>query len=779
MIHGAVQGVGFRPFVYRLAVGMGLGGWVRNSSQGVIIEIEGEGNVLETFATRLQDEKPPLAYIQGMETSYLDPAGFSKFEIMESDHAGKKSALVLPDISTCPDCLSDILDPANRRYLYPFTNCTNCGPRFSIIRAVPYDRPNTTMVQFEMCDECRAEYEDPGNRRFHAQPNACPKCGPHLELWDANGRILASDNGALLRAADVLRAGKILALKGIGGFQLLVDAANDAAVNSLRTRKHREGKPFAIMCPSIVVATEECEVSEIERRLLLSPESPIVLLRRRNASLVDRGPRKSLVVPSVAPRNPYLGVMLPYTPLHHVLMRELGFPVVATSGNLSEEPICTDEHEALQRLAGIADLFLVHNRPIERQVDDSVVRVMMGRAQVVRRARGYAPFPVELPVRRDGLAENNTQSVLAVGGHLKNTVAIASGSSVFVSQHIGDLSTAEAYQAFEKVETDIQNLFEVIPDIVVHDLHPDYLSTRYAQKSGAVKLGVQHHFAHVAACMADNELDEEVLGVSWDGTGYGEDGMVWGGEFLLTDGRDYRRVAAFRSFRLPGSTASVREPRRTALGVLYEVFGESASGMLDIPSIRSFDISSLTILRKMLQSGLNSPLTTSVGRLFDAASSLTGIRQIADFEGQGAMELEFALNGVSTEEEYPFSLRTKMAENYFEAGIQIDWEPMIRGIIDDVRAGLAEGLIAAKFHNTLAEIVVAIAETTAKQKVVLSGGCFQNKYLTEKTVEVLAKHAFRAYWHQRVPPNDGGISLGQAYVALSRSCRLEIDTENS
>ena len=768
-IHGAVQGVGFRPFVYRLASEMELNGWVVNSPQGVLIEVEGERAALEVFTARLEREKPSLSHIQGMETSYLDPVGLTKFEIRESDHAGKKSALVLPDIATCPECLSEIFDPGNRRYLYPFTNCTNCGPRFSIIKTLPYDRPNTTMAQFEMCEECRTEYEDPLNRRFHAQPNACPKCGPHLELWDAGGKVLATHNDALLQAADAVRAGKILALKGIGGFQLLVDAANEASMKLLRARKHREGKPFAIMFPNIGAAMLKCEVSEMERRLLLSPESPIVLLRRKKASIADRGPRGSMVVLSVAPRNPYLGVVLPYAPLHHLLMHELGFPVVATSGNLSEEPICTNEYEALQRLAGIADMFLVHDRPIERQVDDSVVRVMMGRVQVVRRARGYAPFPVELHVRRDGLAEDNTRSVLAVGGHLKNTVALTSGSNVFISQHIGDLSTPEAYQAFEKVLADLQNLFEITPDIVAHDLHPDYLSTQFAGKSQAAGFGVQHHFAHVAACIAENEIEDEVLGVSWDGTGYGEDGLIWGGEFLVTDGSKYRRAASFRPFRLPGSTASIKEPRRTAVGLLYEIFGKEALAMRDLLPVCAFDDRLLSIIGRMLESGINSPLTTSAGRLFDAVSSLTGLRQTVSFEGQGAMDLEFALEGVSCEEAYPYTIRTKSAASYYEAERDIDWEPMIRKIIADARSGLPAGIISAKFHNALTEVILSVANETAKQKVVLSGGCFQNRYLTERTIRLLTKHNFRVYWHQRVPPNDGGISLGQAFAALMRS----------
>ncbi len=773
-LHGAVQGVGFRPFVCRLAVEMGLKGWVLNSSRGVLIEAEGEKKILERFSARLIAEKPPRSYIQGMETEFLNPAGFNEFEIRESDSGGAKSVLVIPDIATCPDCMSEVFDPSNRRYLYPFTNCTNCGPRFSIIRALPYDRPNTTMASFEMCDECRAEYENPCDRRFHAQPNACPNCGPHLELWDGSGRVLEIRNAALLRAANAVRDGKIVALKGIGGFQLLVDARNDDAVRRLRARKHREEKPLALMYSSLKDVKEGCEVSDLDERLLLSPEAPVVLLRRRS--------NMSELSPSVAPRNPYLGIMLPYTPLHLILMRELGCPVVATSGNISDEPICIDEREALERLNGIADLFLVHNRPIERQVDDSVVRIMAGRMQMVRRARGYAPFPIELD-------ESGDTSVLAVGGHLKNTVAVNSGNNVFVSQHIGDLSSESAHRAFAKAVSDFQRLYEISPRIIVHDIHPDYLSTQFAGEAKGEKLAVQHHFAHVAACMAENRLKGNVLGVSWDGTGYGEDGTVWGGEFIVTSGSAYARPATFRSFRLPGSSTSVKEPRRTAIGLLYEIFGEKVFEMTDLASVRAFDQKSLGLLKKMLESGLNSPVTTSAGRLFDAVSSIVGISQVVNFEGQGAMELEFALDGAGKEETYRFEIRPegrqeargKMSEvgsRKSEAGHEfwkyrtpyliVDWEPMISDIVAEASSGADVGIISAKFHNTLVEIIVEVSKRIGEERVVLTGGCFQNKYLTERTIARLTDEGFKPYWHQRVPPNDGGIALGQMFVAFRR-----------
>lgn len=571
IVRGAVQGVGFRPFVYRLATELNLVGWVLNSAQGVFIEVEGTKEVLDHFLLRLEKEKPPRAGIQSLEFSFLDPIGFDSFEIRQSDGSGERSVLVLPDIATCSDCLREVFDPADRRHLYPFTNCTNCGPRFTIIESLPYDRPNTSMKQFTMCPECQKEYDDPLNRRFHAQPNACANCGPHLELWDERGDVLSRYHDALLEAAKIVQGGKILALKGLGGFLFIVDARNEAVVILLRERKHREEKPFALMYPSLDLVKEQCEVSEFEERLLLSPESPIVLLSRKQS--ID-------IAASVAPKNPYLGVMLPYTPLHHILMRELHSPVVATSGNLKDEPICTDEHEALDRLHGIADVFLIHNRPIVRHVDDSVVRVVLGRELVLRRARGYAPLPIHL--------KEALPNILAVGAHLKNTVALSVGKEIFISQHIGDLETKEAYSAFCKVIGDFRQLYEATPEFIACDMHPDYLSTKYAEDWGTPVIPVQHHHAHVAACMAENELEGPVLGVSWDGTGYGLDGTIWGGEFILTDEISFKGVGHFRQFRLPGGESAIKEPRRTALGVLYEIFGGKVSERKDLIPIQSF-----------------------------------------------------------------------------------------------------------------------------------------------------------------------------------------------
>ncbi|MFH2004667.1 MAG: carbamoyltransferase HypF, partial [Bacteroidota bacterium] len=534
-IRGAVQGVGFRPFIYRLATEMNLKGFVNNSTLGVFIEVEGEKSILDEFILRIEKEKPPISVITSLEFSFLDPKGFTTFEIQKSQAAGQKTALILPDIAVCSDCINEMLNPNDRRYRYPFINCTNCGPRFSIIESIPYDRPNTSMRSFQMCEECQTEYEDPLNRRFHAQPIACPKCGPHIELWDESGKIISTRDEALKETAALISEGKIIALKGLGGFQLIVDARSDEAVKQLREKKHREEKPFALMFPKLEAIKDCCDVSAFEERLLCSPESPIVLLRRNQKSVVSpqgllRSSKNSepQSLPStlytlnsaltlsefVAPNNPYLGVMLPYTPLHHLLMNELKFPIVATSGNLSEEPMCIDEQEAVERLKGIADFFLVHNRPIVRHVDDSIVRVIDEREMVMRRARGYAPLPIQIT------GSNVNEDILAVGGHLKNTVALKVGNNVFISQHIGDLSTNEAFNTFQKVIEDFQNLYESKVSKIICDLHPEYLSTKFAQTKNIKIEQVQHHYAHIAACRAENQIEGKALGVSWDGTGF-------------------------------------------------------------------------------------------------------------------------------------------------------------------------------------------------------------------------------------------------------------------
>jgi hydrogenase maturation protein HypF len=618
------------------------------------------------------------------------------------------------------------------------------------------------MKKFMMCPDCEREYHDPLDRRFHAQPNACPRCGPQLQLWDENGGTFSDKDDALRRAADAIRSGKIVALKGIGGFQLIVDARHRSAVVRLRERKHREEKPFALMYPSLDAVRTDCEVSELEERSLLSSESPIVLVKRDHWAGQAHGSASRLhqFAEAVAPRNPNLGVMLPYSPLHHLLMRELSFPIVATSGNLSDEPICIDEHEALQRLHGITDLFLVHDRPIVRHVDDSIVRVICDREMVLRRARGYAPLPITV---RSKTENRESKTVLGVGAHLKNTVALKIDNNIFISQHIGDLETKQAYSAFQHSAQDLPRLYDARIDIVACDMHPDYLSTKFATQLGLPNKPIQHHLAHVVACMAENEIEPPALGVAWDGTGYGLDGTIWGGEFLLVkEDVSFERVAHFRQFRLPGGDRAIKEPRRSALGLLYEIFGD---GAWDFPQLMA-DLSEQekSLLRQMLEKQINAPLTSSVGRLFDAVAALVGLRKTSSFEGQAAMELEFTRRG-DVADAYSFVVTAT-------APIVVDWEPAIRQLLNDV-AGLAgAGLVSAKFHNGLVEASVDVAKKIGESKVVLSGGCFQNRYLTERIVERLREENFRPYWHQRIPPNDGGISAGQC-VAASQSAKMD------
>lgn len=712
--------------------------------------------MLQEFLRCLNDEKPPLSLIQSIESEWLEKAGFKNFEIRSSEESGARTALVLPDIATCPDCLREIRDPANRRYRYPFTNCTHCGPRFSIIESIPYDRANTSMKSFTMCPQCQAEYDDSQNRRFHAQPNACPVCGPHLELWNPDGDTIFGGDQALRAAAAAIRQGKIVAIKGLGGFQFIIAAHDDDAIRRLRNLKQRKEKPFALMFASLESAKEACEISPLEGQLLCSPEAPIVLLKRRPDG-------KCTLSPAVAPGNPHLGIMLPYTPLHHLLTAELGFPIVATSANLKDEPIAYFETEALQRLGDIADLFLVHNRPIVRHVDDSIVRVAMGREMILRRARGYAPLPITANAGNRAVKSNH---VLAVGAYLKNSVAFSSGNEVFTSQHIGDLETEQAYRAFRGIISDFEKLHGRKPEIIAADSHPDYPSTRFAEESalmdGARFVAVQHHIAHVLSCMAENELAPPALGVAWDGTGLGEDGTVWGGEFFDVTAEKIDRIAHFRPFRLPGGEKAIKEPRRTAAGLLFELYGpaglEKFAGALD------FSPNGVSILQAMLARGLNSPVCCSVGRLFDAVAALVGLRRVNEFEGQAAMDLEFALEGIKTDEAYP--LRINDAE---PAAIVLDWSSLVEAILWDRAHGATTGEIAARFHNALAEGVVAVAMRAGRSHVALSGGCFQNRYLLERTVTRLRCEGFQPYWHRFVPPNDGGIALGQIAAAWRRN----------
>jgi len=748
-LRGAVQGVGFRPFVHRLANELAVTGWVNNSPQGVFVEAESPRPTLEQFVNRLEVEKPPRSFIQSMETTWHEPVGFEKFEIRPSEISGEKIALVLPDIATCPDCLREICDPTNRRYRYPFTNCTNCGPRFSLINVLPYDRANTSMDKFVMCPACRDEYENPADRRFHAQPNACPVCGPQLEFWNADGEAIFGGNDALLAAANTIRCGKIIAVKGVGGFHLLADARNENVVRRLRVRKSREEKPLALMFPTLASVKRVCEVSILEERLLTSPEAPIVLLKKIRS-------QQSEIANAVAPNNPNLGAMLPSNPLYHLLMAELEFPVVATSGNLSDEPLCTDELEALVRLRGVTDAFLVHDRPVVRPEDDSIVRVVLNREMILRRARGYAPLPVTL---KSEIGNRKLEIILAVGAHLKNTVALAVGENVFISQHLGDLETEQANAAFQRACADLPKLYGVEPARIAADLHPDYLSTKFAQERDKKIIGVQHHVAHVLSCVAENEVELPALGVAWDGTGYGADGTIWGGEFFRIEKDKVERVAHLRPFRLPGGDKAVKEPRRAALGLLYELYGEATFEMSHLPPLREMPPIEMVTLKGMLQRRLNSPATSSVGRLFDAVASLVNLRQRMGFEGQPAMELEFAVGEVETDERYDLPLVSR------PPSLVLDWSRMIHDILADVNDGVSVANISAKFHNALAEAVVVVAQQFSEPRVVLSGGCFQNRYLLERSVMRLRAGNFQPYWQQRVPTNDGGIALGQIYAA--------------
>ena len=740
-----MQGVGFRPFVFRLAKELDLSGWVINDPTGLFIEVESTKPTIEKFLVRLLAEKPPLSFIYSTETTYLDPVGYTGFSIRESGGNGSPTTLILPDIAVCNECLKELNDPANRRYRYPFINCTHCGPRYSIIESLPYDRPNTTMKKFTMCPECEKEYGDPANRRFHAQPIACPKCGPHIELWDVGGTLLSSHNDAILRTAGALRQGKIVAVKGLGGFQLLCDATNDAVVNELRRRKHRDEKPFAVMFPTLAKVENYCTPNAVERRLLQSPESPIVLLSRK-LQTTNRGPH---IATSIAPQNPYLGVMLPYTPLHHILMHEIAMPIVATSGNISDEPMCIDEMDALKKLNGIADLFLVHTRPIRRCVDDSVVRVVLDREMLIRRARGYAPLPLIMK-------DSSDEPILAVGGHLKNTIALQKKDMIFVSQHIGDLETVPSLESFKQTINDLSSMYDHRPEIVMHDMHPNYISTTAAKEMEAEKVPVQHHIAHIASCMAENELNEPLLGVAWDGTGYGLDGTIWGGEFIVYDGDNFSRFATIRPFQLPGGDAAVKDSLRSAVGVLYEMFG---TGLFHHPVLRGkYSVKETRLILQMLKKKVNAPRTTSIGRLFDAVGAILGIRDRSSFEGQTAMEVEFAACDIEEDEYYPLTLLRTDDPQW-----TIDWEPMFNCLLNE-RAYCDTATLARKFHNTLVEMIVAVARHAQYEKIVLSGGCFQNALLLERTVHRLREEGFKPYWHQRVPTNDGGISLGQVYI---------------
>ena len=783
-VRGIVQGVGFRPFVYQAARRGQLGGWVRNDAGTVRIEVQGERAALDAFLDALRHAPPPQARIDAVEVQEQTPeliAGQpngAAFRICGSGEASAPRPTIPADLATCRECLAEIQDPSQRRYRYPFTNCTNCGPRWSIIERLPYDRSRTSMAGFAMCAECQAEYDNPADRRFHAQPIACPRCGPMLQVLDPQGHEMAAGQAALTATVEALLAGRIVAIKGLGGFQLLVDATNAAAVARLRQRKQRADRPFAVMLPSLDDVRQYGQLAEDESAVLCSHQAPIVLLRRLRRELGTSSP--PAIVDGVAPGNPYLGLMLPYTPLHHLLMAAVARPIVCTSGNHSEEPMATTTEDAIARLGTIADVLLTHNRPIVRPVDDSIVRLGRDGVQVLRRARGFAPLPIELNVE-----SQDAPTILALGGHLKNTVALLLGgvaeegathaTQVVMSAHVGDLDSRPSVDVFQRAADDLVEFFRVAPGAVVCDLHPDYASTRYAEQLSArwdaPLVQVQHHHAHVAACVAEHGLQGPVLGFSWDGTGYGPDGTIWGGEVLLCDGAMFHRAAHLRTFALPGGDRAAREPRRSALGLLFEILGARAAEH----AAAWFRPAETDALLSMLARRVNTPRTSSMGRLFDAVAAICGLPPVISFEGQAAMALEFAADE-NESEAYPLLLSTGSADDKPASPMQsgkpqhnlvIDWEPLVRALSADRAADVSVGRLSARFHNALAEMAVAVTRAVAPTEVpiVLTGGCFQNAVLTSRTRSRLAAAGFQVYTHHQVPPGDGGLALGQVFLA--------------
>lgn len=765
-VGGAVQGVGFRPFVHRLARQCRLCGSVRNSSVGVTIEIEGLRSNLDEFQKRLREESPFAALIEEVTTQPISVRGRTSFVIDASDSLGQPLVRLPRDLATCPECYRDVFENENRRHSYPFTNCTACGPRYSIIEAMPYDRPATAMRLFQMCSACRSEYQSVDNRRFHAEPNACHACGPQVRLWDREGRTIAGPDQAIAVAAQLLQQGRIVALKGLGGFQLLVPADDANAVQCLRQRKHRPSKPFAVMVSSLQAAEDLAELSDVERRVLHSPQNPIVLACRRRGSVAMHK-----VAEQVAPNVGTLGLFLPTTPLHHLLMAKLRGPLIATSGNRSDEPIVTDERAALRQLASIADVLLVHDRPVVRRVDDSVVRVICGHPVTFRLARGYAPLP--LPALEDFAAA--APPVLATGGHQKGAVALWSGSQAVLSQHIGDLDHHDTRTTFTEVTLDLSKLYEFDPEVIACDMHPDYFTTRWASAKQRQVVRVQHHHAHAVSCMVDNGLlDREVLAIVWDGTGYGTDGLIWGGEILRASCSEFRRVASLLPFPLPGGAAAIRHPNRTAFGLLYLALGPDAllqsHDLLRRLSLTPRDAAALAT---MIRSGINTPCTSSIGRLFDAVAVLIlGILE-ASYEGEPAVVLE-ACADTNVTESYPMPLRPAAACGHVVGDLSIprgDWRPMLSALLDDLTRDVEPGVIAARFHQSLAVWAKAVVREQSLSDVVLSGGCFQNRLLTERTEEALRGAGYRVHLHRGIPPGDGGLAVGQLAVAIAQMQR--------
>ena len=743
-VSGIVQGVGFRPFVHGLARSRGLVGEVANTSCGVLIHVEGEEADLRAFVRDLEDRAPPLAYITHIKERCVPPGHHEGFAIAASIRDAPATVLVPPDVSVCDACLAEVDDPSDRRFGYPFTNCTHCGPRFTIIGGLPYDRPFTSMHRFEMCPACRAEYDDPEDRRFHAQPNACPACGPRLALLDrAGNRIQVSD--PLAAAIERLRMGWVVAVKGLGGFHLVVDAANDEAVASLRSRKHREEKPLALMSFGLEQVRHYCAPTPAEERALASRRRPIVLVQKREGDAVSR---------YVAPGQRCHGVMLPYTPMHHLLTAGGFTALVMTSANLSEEPICIQNGEALERLSGIADAFLAHDREIYQRCDDSVVRVVSGIPRVLRRSRGYVPTPVHL--------SRSVAPVLGCGAVLKSTFCLTKGRNAFLSQHIGDLETVEAYAFYRKSVEQWKRVLEIEPEIVAHDLHPDYLSTIFASElEGVERIAVQHHHAHVVSCMAENDVDGPVIGVCADGAGLGTDGRIWGGEVLVATRVGFSRAAHLGYVPMPGAAAAIREPWRMGVSYLRHTFGEEGLSVAE-DLLGKVPVRNLEVVDRMTTAGVNSPETSSLGRLFDGIAALCGVRERVAYEGQAAMELE-ALASDGDASAYPVEM------DLAARPVVVPVAEIVRGVVGDLRAGVAVPVVSGRFHNTVLRVVERVCETiredTGIRDVVLSGGVFQNVRLLAGLEADLAGKGFRVHTHAQVPPNDGGISLGQAVIA--------------
>jgi len=772
-ILGLVQGVGFRPFVARLARELGLAGSVINDGTGVLVDVEGPPPRVEEFFRRLKPEAPPLSRISSVERRPMSPARHASFAVKESLRPATRFALVSPDVATCDACLSEMRAQSDRRHRYPFINCTNCGPRFTIVTDVPYDRVRTTMNEFPMCDACAAEYADDADRRFHAEPIACPVCGPSVRLVTRSGAEVPGEPVA--RAAELLREDAVVAVKGLGGYHLACDASSPLAVSTLRKRKCREEKPLAVMVRDLATAKSVCLVSEAEERLLTGVERPIVLLRKRQG-VVGAGAGGSdpagtpgggsstagvTIAEDVAPNNKYLGVMLPYTPLHHLLLERIP-ALVMTSGNLTEEPISYVDGEAEVRLGAIADYFLVHNREIFTRCDDSVMRIVRAKLQPVRRSRGYVPNPIPLPFAG--------APVLAVGGELKNTFCLVKGDLAFPGHHIGDLKNLEAYDAFRNGIEHLKKLLFVEPVAVACDMHPDYLSTRYALESGLPVTMVQHHHAHITSCMAENGLTGKVIGLSFDGTGYGPDNTVWGGEILVADYAGYDRAAHLATVPLPGGEAAINEPWRMAVSHLHAALGDALLSTKS-PLFERVGRDKVQVIVRMMERGVNSIPTSSLGRLFDAVAALVGLRDYVSFEGQAAMELEMVASDESCGDAYSYRILNPRDEQAHAApGAHVlDFGPTMLGIAEDVAADVPVPVISRRFHETLCrafvEVCCALRAERSINDVCMSGGVFQNALLSTILGESLERERFKVYVHAQVPPNDGGLSLGQAAVA--------------